>query len=416
MKNPLTQSLISTASLLAFASVVAAQNAQPTEQSGSSLSDVLRNARYEFGRGLTFTSADGDSSATVGGQIQASYNWTEANFGFDANGAPVLAPNDFSANSAFDVGARLRVGGSVWDGQVEYLLQMSPNGGEQGAGNDGNLVDAWVNWGLADGISIRLGTQKMRSGLSADTSANDTDFETIGRSFATDEFANSRATGALIQGAAMSDRFNWHVGVANNGTARNATSSLLGLNAGANQGNDDTDMMVTAGASFGSHAGNSESWSEGDLARAGEMQWIVGATFTADNGDVAGVNDDSETINAFFGMKMGNGLAAQLEYWTRDNEQAIDTTDDGAYAQLSYTMAKSGSMQPGVVVRYSTATWEQGPGLNDVELDGYLVGVNAYFAGHDLKTQLSYSTGSASGLFATDAEQTSVDLMMTVVF
>ena len=145
MKNPLTQSLISTASLLAFASVVAAQNSQPAEQSGSSLSDVLKNARYEFGRGLTFTSADGENSMTVGGQIQPRYNWTEANFGFDANGALVLAPNDFSAGSAFDVGARLRVGGSVWDGQVEYLLQMSPNGGDQGAGNDGNLVDAWVN-------------------------------------------------------------------------------------------------------------------------------------------------------------------------------------------------------------------------------------------------------------------------------
>ena len=67
MKNPLTRNLIiPTASLLAFASAVAAQNAQSLQQlegkvstlpqaSGSSLSGFLNSARYEFGRGLTFS-------------------------------------------------------------------------------------------------------------------------------------------------------------------------------------------------------------------------------------------------------------------------------------------------------------------------------------------------------------------------
>ena len=55
----MTRSLISTASLLALASALAAQNPQTLPQtSGSSISGALNSARYEFGRGLTFSSQD----------------------------------------------------------------------------------------------------------------------------------------------------------------------------------------------------------------------------------------------------------------------------------------------------------------------------------------------------------------------
>ena len=108
MKNPLTRTLIPTASLLAFASVVAAQNAQSLPQlegkistlpqsAGSSLGGFLNSARYEFGRGLTFTSQDGGDSMTVGGQVQVGYGWAE-----DTNGDSVA--------SEFSSGMRLRVG------------------------------------------------------------------------------------------------------------------------------------------------------------------------------------------------------------------------------------------------------------------------------------------------------------------
>ncbi|MEC9047119.1 MAG: porin, partial [Planctomycetota bacterium] len=148
MKNPLTRSLIPTASILAFASVVAAQNPQ---SAGSSVSGFLNNARYELGRGLTFSSVDGGNSMTVGGQVQAGYSWAD--------------DGDNSANSSFGTDARLRVGGSVMDGKASYFVQMNPS---DGGANNQNLVDAWVGWGLTDSINLRLGQQKMRSGLSAD--------------------------------------------------------------------------------------------------------------------------------------------------------------------------------------------------------------------------------------------------------
>ena len=389
MKNPLTRNLIiPTASLLAFASAVAAQNAQSLQQlegkvstlpqSGSSIGGFLNSARYELGRGLTFASQDGGNSMTVGGQVQVGYGWAEN------------AAGD-SAVSQFSTDARLRVGGSVMDGKASYFVQMNPNDGGQ---NANNLVDAWVGWQLQDNINLRFGQQKMRSGLSADTSANDTDFETATRSIATNFFANGRATGALLEGNGMEGRLNWHFGVANDGTAQ-----------GDGQGNDDTDMMITAGASFGSHAGNSEDWSEGDLARSGDMQWIAGATITADNGSVA--NDNSTTINVFGGLKMGNGLAAQLEWWTRDLD-AADTSDDGGYAQVSYTLPKSGNMQPGFVARWSVVG---GDSFAD-DITEIVVGANAYYSAHNLKTQLQISSlddGSAD-------DTTSLDLLFTLVF
>jgi len=399
--------------------MVAAQSNQSLQQlegegpalaqaSGSSLSAFLNTARYDFGRGLTFSSQDGENTMTVGGQVQAGYTWTD--FNLDQNG---VVGADYTFASAFSSDARLRVGGSVMDGKASYFVQMNPSGG--GQDND-NLVDAWIGWNVADGINLRVGRQKMRSGLSADTSANDTDFETISRSSATNEFANRRATGAMLEGAAMEGRLNWHLGVANSGTAGNsATQILRNGTAVPGQANDDfdTDLMVTAGLSFGSHAGNSEDWSEGDLARSGESQWIAGATVTLDRRATDPVDQDNETANIFGGFKSGSGFAGQVEYWNR-NQEDTDATDYGGYVQLSYTMAKSDSMQPGFVARFGTVNLDQvGENIEGPEL---ILGVNAYFAVHDLKWQLQYASGTVENFAAEDIESSSISLLCTVVF
>jgi len=329
----------------------------------------------------------------IGGQVQVGYTWTE--FNYDPAVDQFNTVGSFSFGSAFSTDARLRVGGGVMDGKASYFVQMNPNDGGQ---NANNLVDAWVGWQLQDNINLRFGQQKMRSGLSADTSANDTDFETATRSIATNFFANGRATGALLEGNGMEGRLNWHFGVANDGTAQ-----------GDGQGNDDTDMMITAGASFGSHAGNSEDWSEGDLARSGDMQWIAGATVTVNNGAA----DDTQTINVFGGLKAGNGLAAQVEYWTRDQDNA-NTTDDGGYAQVSYTFASMGSMQPGLVARYGFVNLETGAG--DIEGPEFTIGANAYYAAHNLKWQVEYASGTTENFIGDDIESSALRVLCTLVF
>ncbi|MFT4844002.1 MAG: phosphate-selective porin, partial [Candidatus Azotimanducaceae bacterium] len=232
MNNLFTRYLVPTAALLTFASQTVAQNSETLEQSvsssGSSVSDVLNSARYDFGRGLTFTSRDGEATMNISGQLQAGYNWTET----DAV-ATATTNSNWSMPSS-----RLRVGGQAMDG-LTYFMQLDPQGGGQG---NGNLVDAWVGWQFNEAVHVRIGQQKMRSGLSADTSANDTDFETATRSLATNTFAGGRATGALFTGDAMEGKLNWHAGVMNNGTGP----------APAAQANSNTDMAFTVGGSFGS--------------------------------------------------------------------------------------------------------------------------------------------------------------------
>ncbi|MGC6486772.1 MAG: porin, partial [Planctomycetota bacterium] len=368
------------------------------QSAGSSIGGFLNSARYELGRGLTFAAQDGGASMTVGGQVQVGYSWAE-----DDNG---------TTGSDFNSAARIRVGGSAMDGKVSYFVQMSPTDADAGQGDD-NLIDAWAGWQLQDNLNLRLGQQKMRSGLSADTSANDTDFETSTRSIATNEFANRRATGALLEGHSMEGRLNYHAGVMNRGTADFAESTAAGAGlSAAGQANDDTDMAWTAGVSYGSHAGNSESWSEGDLARSGDMQWITGATITADNGP-----DNLTTVNVFGGLKMGNGVAAQVEWWTRDADDA-DTSDNGGYAQISYTMAKAGSMQPGFVFRWGTIDHEAAAaalGVSDIEQTELVLGANAYYAEHNLKTQVQIRNVNTD-VAGADGDNTSIDLLFTLVF
>ena len=80
-------------------------------------------------------------------------------------------------------------------------------------------------------------------------------------------------------------------------------------------------------------------------------------------------------------------------------------------------MEKSGNMQPGFVARYTSVDWESplGPGTADLEGTGMTLGVNAYYAAHNLKAQLQYSTLELdAGGATTDAS--SIDLLFTVVF
>ena len=134
------------------------------------------------------------------------------------------------------------------------------------------------------------------------------------------------------------------------------------------------------------------------------MQWIAGATVTANN---ANGGERDQTINVFGGIKTGSGIAAQADYWTRDQDLA-DVTLNGYSVQASYTMAKSGSMQPGFVLRHSSVDFDAGGDETET-----VVGVNAYYADHNLKTQLQV-TSFDDGLGGDDT--TSIDLLFTLVF
>jgi hypothetical protein len=426
LKNPLTRSLIPTAALLAFASQVAAQNAQESleqrvaelearlaaqnpelSQQGSSngdtLSNLFKNGRvdYRLGRGLTFSSQDAeDFSINIGGQVQVGYRYSDDD------------PTS-TTNSGFAVrSSRIRFGGNVFSDKVTYFVQMDPSTGA-------DLVDAWAGWQFHENVNLRLGQQKMRSGLQADTSMADTDLEMVNRSIATTAFANQRATGALFEGNAAEGKFNWHAGLMNNGTAGidgagvpGNTAALVGL-AGPAQANQvgTSEIGWTAGASYSNMEGNSEDWSEGDLAHTGNLHWIAGGTITSANEALAN-GGDAMTINLFGGLKAGNGFAGQFEYWLRDNDD-LNRDDAGFYGQVSYTLKKNegDKIQWGGVLRYSSADFD---GPEATEISG---GVNAYYHEHNLKTQLQISSIQFDNAAGTEvSDTTSIDLLFTLVF
>jgi hypothetical protein len=323
---------------------------------------------------VTFASANGAASVTIGGQVAAGFRSVDDDDGFG------LADN----SNGFSVGkARLVASGNVND-NVSYFVQTDfANGGD-------DLVDAWAGWGMAEGINIRLGQQKMRSGLQADASLTDNVGEFVNSSSATSYFAGNRATGMLVEG--NSGNINWHVGAMNNSTA--------GIDAaGQNNAAGENELNYTAGVSMGSGAGNSESWSEGDLAQTGSSSWIAGASILMMN---EGDSDDQQ-INAFGAWKSGSGIAVQAEMFERDD----DLDSRGVYGQFSYTMAASGGVQYGAAARYSLVD------VDDSEVSELSVGINAYYAAHNLKTQLQVSQLDDDDA---DAGATTLDLLFTLMF
>ena len=421
MNNLVTlRSSVSPAVLLAFASALAAQNSQSLEQrvadiearlqsassvSGSSsrISEALSGAELSYtpGRGLTLSAQDAESfSVNIGGQIQAGWAYSDDD--------PTMV-----TNSGFAVrDARVRLGGNVVSDKITYFIQMDPAAGV-------DLVDAWVGWRFADSINLRVGQQKMRSSLQADTSMNDTDLEFVDRSIATVSFAGQRATGALLEGHAVDGRLNWHAGLMNNGTAGiDAAGTVPGsaaalvanaVQAGTGQQAGRDELGWTVGASYGSCDANSEDWSEGDLARNGKVCWIAGVTVTQAN-ESAGTAGDATTVNAFAGFKSGNGIAVQGEFFSRNND-TLNRDDTGFYIQGSYTLAKTGKVQWAPSIRYSMVDFD-GP-----EADEIAVGINAYYQGHDLKTQVQFRQIGFDNAAGTEVSDTQfIDVLFTLVF
>jgi hypothetical protein len=307
--------------------------------------------------------------------------------------------NNFAVNKA-----RLTVGGSVFNENITYFVQTDfANGGD-------DLVDAWAGWRMNEGINIRLGQQKMRSSLQADASLTDNVGELVTSALATQGFAGQRATGVLVEG--NSGNMNWHVGAMNNSTSG---TDVVILGQGQNNAPGENELNYTAGVSFGSGPGNSEDWSEGDLAQGGNSSWIAGASLLLSNeGDGEG-----ETVNAFGGWKSGSGIAVQAEWFVRENDDnGFGAGSNGFYGQFSYTMPASDGVQYGAVARYSVIDLDDNGESSEVS-----VGVNAYYHEHALKTQLQVTFTDTDivllpfyNVAGDDLGSTSLDLLFTLMF
>ena len=246
---------------------------------------------------------------------------------------------------------RTRLNGSV--SNVSYQLEFNWGGGDSGA-----VLDAWAQWSLADGISVRGGAGKSGYGREATTWFANSEFRS--GSSASGMFAGgSRGTGAMLLG--NSGQINWRAG----------------FHQGAAAG--DHDLFVTARYDLAGDMGD-EGYTEGDLAGSEELNASIGVGMKMDE-------DDGDHMNIHAVVKT-QGWAGQFEYFDSD-DGALD--DTGMTISASYTLAAAseGGSQWGFGVRMST--------IDDADIDQLSVVATNYYAAHGLKVQLGMDSLDVAG-------------------
>lgn len=173
-----------------FAQAAEAKKAEAKKEAVKAEDTTLK---VSYKNGLTFESADGNFSATVGGRVQHDWIWGRQN----PNGA---APNQ----DAYRDGAgfrRLRFGtaGSIFK-NIGYKLELD-FAGEVGTNSGVTLADVYISMTIPKFkkfLNIKVGHFKEPFGLEELTSSRFVTF--MERSSVSDIFAPSRNTGIMVYG------------------------------------------------------------------------------------------------------------------------------------------------------------------------------------------------------------------------
>jgi hypothetical protein len=420
--NPLGIGLtIAVTASLAFATNGGGEDKKGGESPLNFLQDT--KVSYKPGKGITFDGGD-EYSVTIGGRLQPKWYFLNLENAPDTNSFRLRR-------------ARSYVKGHIWNRHTTFKLQL-----EHTAGVD--VLDAWGRYSFFNGedadASLRFGAQKFRAGRQSDTSSGK--LELIERSIASRTFADSRATGALVEGSLMKgehgDRMlSWHVGVMNNDTAAGASSS--GANA-TNAGNNEVDFSFGARFDPMGSLGDEETMFEGDLEHDGTFKASFGANLLIGNDKAGTADNEITTININAAAKSGNGFAGQGEIWLRsDDVQGAGAEADsvGWYVQGSFTTAPSEGPQYGLVGRISMVKLDDANGIlgpvgmesgqgnplagpGGVSVPGDVLeiqgGVTAYYHKHLLKSQLVYTYQGVDPDAGTSTDNHGLDLMFTLAF
>lgn len=376
---------------------------------------------YKPGSGVTFEGDQGDFKLNISGRIQAKwyYTWLDGGTG----------GNDTSVSSFRARRARTKFSGHVFNEDVTYYLQLEHTASP-------NMLDARVGWRFVNNedsaVNLRVGVQKMRSGLQADNSSANLEF--VERSIVSRTFGDNRGTGALLEGGFMKGedghKVMWHFGIMNHDTAGGGVTAPA-------QVNTDSEFMYTLGALFAPEGTKgTEKHVEGDLEHNGKFEPLIGVNFAAGTApDTVGTNK-VQTINIYGSLKTGSGIAAQAEIYLREDEpRGANVTNDssGWYVQGSYTMEPGEGTQWGAAVRYAMLKFDDanialapmgslsgmGTGYGyQGDVSELTVGINAYYHKHKLKTQLNYvyQDISPDAGFGADLTNSGVDVMFTLLF
>lgn len=419
------------------ASVALANGGGEDERKGESLYQGGGGWSFKPGAGVTYDGGD-TFKLTMKNRLQV--QWGYANF---ENAADV---NSFNIRRA-----RTDFSGHIHNKDILYKLQMQWTD----SGGNSSLLDGWVHWYFSSQdtskIGLRMGQGKPGYGLEF-TGGSET-LDLIERSMATKVFADTRTRGAWLWGGHNENKLRWNFGVVNGDVAAGAVGNLT--DAGeevANSGNEPSYVAAVNFDPLGDMVGGktTEGFTQGDLEHSAETRGTIGVGVFVGNDDavtggvgggVPGTEVETLSWNVNTAWKM-NGICLMGEYHMRSDDPdgaGGEEDTDGWYVQGSYAMAKSGDsdMQWGFAARVSMVSADttssflnlRGPLGTQTGITGatllfdnedvmeFTAGVNAFYRGHQCKTQINYVYQDRdTSVAATDQTNHMLLVMMTLVF
>jgi len=334
---------------------------------------------YTPGKGLTATSADGNSKIKIGGYGQLIYRYTD----YDAPGK--------DSKSDFDIRRfKLQVQGTVFSKNFGYKLQGDVSSGWR-------TEDVFIKYKFDPALTLTAGQFKPAQARQELTSAGRLLFPE--RSLANDTFNLGRDQGIQASGSFAKKLVNYRLGIYNGN--------------GPNTGNVDDNHMVAGRVDvdpLGAYKMDEAGWpSDKPLVNVGgSFAWEkvsatdVGSAFGTDNDvmDVALALDslNAATFTASYGEDltwllctvnfnatwMGATFAAEYYNLNADPQIGGDWDADGYFVQAGYQVIPS-KLELGV--RYSAIESTDTNASARFDKAETQFGVNYYFANHNLKLQ-----------------------------
>lgn len=372
---------------------------------------------YKPGSGMSFATADGNFSLSLGVRIQT-------RFTYDAFDGSTVTPAGAKAGEDrmdFSVPrARLNLRGTAFDPHVRYQFsfdfagdQSRPasgtafggvnfaNSGTTNANRLGEVKDAFVEWQVADSraFNIRAGQHKVQYSRESLNAALDLTFIDRNPGFAI--FAPSRSLGLSMfgtLGGEKGDLFEYYVGAFNGPNVSGA-----GYLEGENAGNDDSGFLWNARLAF--NPLGAMPYQQGDLRPEGERSKLlvgVGANAWYHSDDNRRADGDTFDDTSF-GIDMAamwNGFYMTAEaHWRSDAQRngtagappvAVmnpDVEAFGWFAQVNYAVIPQ---KLDVGLRYAEVTFDDVMATSNLTMTAsreYLMVVGYYLNGHANKIQ-----------------------------
>lgn len=375
------------------------------------------------GSGITFDAGD-EFKLNLKNQLQIQWAYVSVDMGQNVN--------------TFDVRrARTKLSGHVFNKNIQFLLK---NDWADGPGPAISLKDAWVLWNFVnneDGvIGARFGQGKSYFGLEATGTSAALDF--IERNQSTQSFTDVRSRGVWVHGSHSENQFRWMAGAQNSEVAGDAAGILEN---GEESFNVDNEVNYVANLSFdpnGDFMGGktNESFKQSDPDHTQELKGTIGAgVFIGNSRDVTN-SFDVETVSWNFhtAWKTKGWFGLGEVFWRSDDPDVAGGVEEDSVGWAvggSYTLPKSGDseLQWGFAVRVAMLNTDPSTGTTTAFMTGtplgtsagdvleLTAGVNAFYRGHNAKTQVNYVFQSIEPDAAVgDLDNHIIALQFTLVF